>query len=1044
MGKKISYLVIALAIAWSAGSAMGADIGKGNILIEEWHNTGGAVTDNVDTLHSYINAGNLPTRSYWVKAMDRPDGGEDYWGDRMRGYIYPPQTGDYTFWTCSDDDSEVWLSTDDSPANVKMICNVEGWTDYQNWSYSTGSPGTTYKSAAIPLQAGKRYYVEVYHSDGTGGGVVSVGWGGPGIGAGPVLVDGKYLAPFIRDPEPMLGAQSPSPADGAIGVTMPLIQWTAGVTALWHDFYFGTDPNPPFIDRRTFTVYFAAGGLEPGQTYYWKVDEVEADGVTMHYGPVWSFTVQSLDAFAPSPADGATGVLPGLVLTWMAGKDATGQHVFFGSDMTAVAEGAASVDQGTIEETEFNTGALRASTTYYWRVDTITKNGVVEGDVWSFTTLDAGPANKIVYEYWLNIGGTAISNLTSNPRYPNNPDHVEYVDSIDSAVDWADNYGQRYWGWLKPPETGDYTFWVAGDDYQEFWLSTDANPANTTMIANVAGYTGARDFDNAGGTASAAQKSAAIPLKAGEKYFFMVIGKEGGGGDSTSAAWQGPGIPARVIITSEYVDAFALKPLIAFGPLPGNGVVDTVHAPTLSWQAGEFAQQHEVYLGDDPNAMAAADASSPLFKGRQAGTTFDAGELEWGKTYYWRVDEVGATESWKGMVWSFTTADFLPIDDMESYDDDMEAETTIWQTWIDGLTNGTGSQVGYDDSPFAEQTITHNASRQSMPFYFDNDGTFRKGNAQYERTGVPFYSEIEREFSPVQNWTVNEVNALTLYVRGYPVVGTFDVTETSGKISLTGAGADIWGTSDQFSYAYKTLTGDGTMIAQVLSTGTGTSTWAKGGVMIRGTLNGNSAHAMMVLTGGDGNGAAFQNRATDGLDQAANDAASNTTSGTVIAPPYWVKIERMGDSFTGYVSLDGTVWSPLGTAIVPMTDPVYIGLCVTSHQAGENRTFEFSSLSTTGSVTGTWQGAVINSPVHNSVQPLYVTVVDSANKTATVTNDTAVNSATWTEVKIPLTDFAGVNFTKVKKLIIGVGDSANPTADGEGRIFIDDIRGTRR
>ena len=229
MSKKLSFVVVALVLASLTGSAF-AQTGKGNILIEEWFtaNSGQQVTDNCDTLHTYINAGNAPSRAYWIQKLDRPDGGEDYWGGRMRGYIHPPQTGDYTFWTVSDDDSEVWLSTDETPANVKMICNVEGWTDYQNWQYNTGAPGTTYKSAAIKLTAGKKYYVEVYNSDGTGGGCVSVGWGGPGIGAGPVLVDGKYLSPLIRDPEPMLNAQNPLPADKAVGVTAPLIQWSRG------------------------------------------------------------------------------------------------------------------------------------------------------------------------------------------------------------------------------------------------------------------------------------------------------------------------------------------------------------------------------------------------------------------------------------------------------------------------------------------------------------------------------------------------------------------------------------------------------------------------------------------------------------------------------------------------------------------------------------------------------------------------------------------------------------------------------------------------
>jgi len=1034
MSKKLSYLTIALAVALSAASAKAADIGKGNILIEEWLNTSGAVTDNVDTLKAYAQYPDNPTRSYWAQKFERPDAGEDNFGGRLRGYLYPPQTGDYTFWTCSDDDSELWLSTDEDPANATMICNVEGWMPAGAWDGAGGAPGTTFKSAPIKLTAGQKYYVESVFSDGTGGGFVQVGWGGPGVGAGPVLIAGKYLAPIIRDPEPMLSAQAPNPADGAVGVPVgfPVLTWTPGVTAVWQDLYFGTDPNPPLIVARQKakqSAYYYGAGFQAGQTYYWKVDEIEADGVTIREGAVWSFTVQSVKAFQPTPADGATGVLPGLVLTWMSGTDATGEHVYFGSDMAAVAAGDASVDQGDAFDPQFNTGSLRSSTTYYWRVDTVKGGSMVQGDVWSFTTADAGPANKIMYEVWRNIGGTAISALTGNARYPASPDTAQYVDVMESPVDWANTYGQRLWGWIKPPETGDYTFWISGDDSQQLWLSTDGSPANVVLIATVGTYTGAREW-----TKEAGQKSSPIPLVEGEKYFIMALGKENDGGDSTSVAWGGPVIGAGpIVITGEYVDLFALKPLVAFGPGPKSGTVDTLHDLTLTWQAGEQAVTHDVYFGSDANAVTAADQTSPLFMGNQADLSLDVSDLEWNTTYYWRVDEVGAAETWKGNVWSFTTADFLLIEDMESYTD--TEPDRVFDIWVDGYGDDTnGSVVGYLDSAngtFNETTIVH-GGKQAMPFEYDNTSASA--------------SHAERSFSPTQNWTVNGVTDLTLFVRGYPVITEVPVTETGGKMSLTGAGADIWGASDQFTFAYKTLSGDGSMAARVVSIGPGTNTWAKGGVMVRDSLNGNSASAQMVLSantdGAAGNGAAFQNRATTGLDMGANDVTSNTTSGTVIAPPYWVKVERTGETVNGFLSPDGKSWTPMGSAIVALANPVYIGLCVTSHVAGVDRTFEFDSISSTGGVSGAWKGAAISAPVHNSAQDLYVTV-KGGGKQFTQSDPNAVTTNGWTEVKFPLSGFTGVNLTKVDTLTIGVGNPTGQLSGAAGKIFIDDIRVTK-
>lgn len=1023
MSRKWSGLVVVLAVTWATGPAMAGDLGKGNILFEEWFD---ASITSLDTLQSFADYPDSPHGSHWATAWDRPDGGEDYWGCRSRGYLYPPQTGDYTFWVASDDYSIVWLSTDEDPANRVQICGVDGWMNYQDFAGSTGSPGTHFKSAAIPLEAGKRYYVETLMYDGTGGGAISVAWGGPGIGAGPVVVAGEYLAPWIRDPEPLLQATNPVPANGEVGVTMPVIQWTPGPVAAWHDVYFGTDPNPPYVTRIAFNGHFV-GQLEDGATYYWRIDEVDADGAVVGVGSIWSFQALALNAFKPYPADGETGLPPGLILTWMAGRDATGQHLYLSEDPTAVAQGDASADRGSFEQTEFNTGGLRTSTTYYWRVDTITATGIVPGDVWSFTVQDAdGPANKIMYEYWLGIDGTLISSLTGDARYPDSPDHAEYVDSIDSPVDWGDDYGQRFWGWLKPPQTGNYTFWVAGDDLQEFWLSSDASPINTSLICQVTGWTGARDFDGTTGSPGTQQKSSSIPLTAGEKYYFMVIGKEDGGGDSTSAAWQGPGIETRQIITSEYVDLFGLMPLQAFRPSPANGTVDTLHEITLSWSAGEQAEAHEIYLGTDANEVAAADTTSSLFLGRQTDVAFDTGELEWDTTYYWRVDEVTVEETRKGIVWFFTTANYLLIDDMESYTD--EEGNRIYEFWMDGYSNLlSGSIVGYLNPPFTEQTIVH-GGKQSMPFDYDN-------------TKPPYYSEAEMTFSSPQDWTVEDVNALTLFVQGYPPFTEVAVTEVAGKMSVTGSGADIWGNSDEFTYIYKNLTGDGTLVARVVSIGAGANTWAKGGVMIRDSLNGGSAHAMMILTansdGAAGNGACFQYRSE------ADATSTSIDSTSVIAPAYWVKIERMGDYLTGYTSSDGTNWSPMGTIAITMTDPVYIGLCVTSHQVGENRTYEFDNIASTGSVSGVWQGAAIDSPMHSSVQPLYATIIDSTGKTATVTRPAGTNAATWTPGQFPLADFGKVNLAKVETLILGVGDPDNPAPGGMGRIFIDDIRITR-
>ena len=925
------------------------------------------------------------------------------------------------------------VSVWDSNTQTKITAKGIAWGLTTTWASVRPYATTGLTVLATDAAGNAAAWVKFYAKNDTFRGFVRL-WD---VGGHPPVEDIIRAAEYVS-----FKASNPSPANGAVGVTMPLLTWDASAFGLFHDVYFGTTPELTeanlVASHQMFAMFYYAPGLESGATYYWRIDEVEANG-TIRTGDLWHFMTEPLKAYLPSPADGATGLLPGMILSWSKGKAAVEQHVFFGPDEMAVANGDASVDKGNITETTLNTGALRSSTTYYWRVDTVKSDGTEKGDVWSFTTVDGGPANKILHEWWTGISGTAVSGLTGNENYPANPTGREYVSQFEGFVDWGDNYGDRLYGWLKPPQTGDYTFWVAGDDETQCWLSTDTSPSNAAMICNVAGWTPSRDFDNTGGgSGGASQKSAPITLQAGQKYFLMGLHKEGGGGDSIAVAWQGPGIASREIIKAEYVDMVALPPLQAFRPLPANGAVDVIQAPTLSWSAGEKATQHQIYLGDDANAVATADASSSLFKGSQAGTSFDTGDLEWNKTYYWRVDEVadGDPESpWKGPLWSFTTANFIPVDNFESYTDEEGVGARIYETWIDGLANNTGSTVGYWDPPFAERTIVH-GGKQSMPMDYNNINT-------------PYYSEAEREFDPIQNWKVGDVTDLSLFVRGN---AARLVEDPPGQYTISANSVDVWGTADNFRFVYKTLNGDGSISAKVISMTDTTSTWAKAGVMIRESLSADSSYAFMFPTP-DGR-RAFQDRP----GTAASAISAHSATGQVTLP-FWVKVERKGSQFTAYYSTDGKNWTKqpdtenTGTDASPnpqtiaMTGSVRIGLAVASNNAQGGTCFaEFSDVVATGSVSGQFQVADIGtiSP-GNDPAALYVAVEDSSGKVAVVTNpDTGlVNVLEWTEWKIPLSDLAGVNLSKVKKMYIGVGDRKNPVQDGGGRIYIDDIRVTK-
>jgi peptidoglycan/xylan/chitin deacetylase (PgdA/CDA1 family) len=179
-------------------------------------------------------------------------------------------------------------------------------------------------------------------------------------------------------------------------------------------------------------------------------------------------------------------------------------------------------------------------------------SGTLRIDNIKVTTNSSGATGTILREYWTGISGTAISDLTSNTNYPNSPSGSEQLTSLEGTTNWADNYGTRIRGYIHPTSTGDYTFWVAGDDNTELYLSTDENSSNMTRIAYVNGWTNSREWDK-----YSTQQSASMSLTAGQKYYIEVLHKEGIGGDNMAVAWQGPNITQQVIGGS-YLSSYAL------------------------------------------------------------------------------------------------------------------------------------------------------------------------------------------------------------------------------------------------------------------------------------------------------------------------------------------------------------------------------------------------------------------------------------------------------------------------------------------------------
>jgi|GEM_PF-393432 len=726
-------------------------------------------------------------------------------------------------------------------------------------------------------------------------------------------------------------------------------------------------------------------------------------------------------AFDPVPQ--ALEVPREVVLSWRSIDSAQVYDVYLGISSEEVSRADRSdpqgvlVSQGQTATTYDPPGSLEFGRTYYWRIDEVGEDAAVQkGAVLKFTT------EAFAYPITTDIIATASSsqpgmgpgNTVNGSGLDTNDEH-----STDGNAMWLSKNTGPHWIQFEFDQIyALHELWVwNSNQLVEPILGFGARTVKIEYSVDGATWTaleGVPEFGRAPGEPAYKPNTTVSFGGVSGKYVKLTIEANWGGLAQTGLA---------------EVRFFSI-PVYASQPTPATGQKGMGADTILTWRSGRQAAQHRVYLGTEEQAVTSGEA----LVANVSDARFDPGPLNLGTVYYWRIDEVNEAVTpiaRQGEVWNFTTKEYCIADDFESYTDDEGSR--IYESWLDGLTNGEGgSQVGYDTSPFAERMVVH-GGRQSMPVHYNN-------------AALPYVSEAKRTFSPVQDWTVNGVDTLSLWFRGNPIAFQERV---GGSIQISGGGADIWGNSDQFRFAYKYLKGDGSIVAKVHNL-TDSNIWAKAGAMIRGSLDPASTYAFMTPTP-EGR-RAFQNRSTGG-----GTAKSAHSDLGVIRLPLWVKVERKGSNFTGYYSQDGKNWTlcqpdatvnPLSDSTNParitMTDDVYIGLAVTSHNIAMPAIAEFSDVSFTGAVTGDWQVEAIGvEQPSNDPAPLYVAIEDDAGKVKTITHPdpTAVQTLEWRQWLIPFRDFtsAGVSLSRVKRMSIGVGDPGNPIPGGAGVIYIDDI-----
>jgi hypothetical protein len=596
---------------------------QGVITVKEFLDIGGGVTiaDLTNSAKFPNNPDIVDYATYfeWPQSPERdintppPGNVKDSYGIQMQGYFYPPTTGDYIFKIASDDNGRLFLSTDDNPANKKLIALEPQWNPARSFDSTDRRNATnpennsqTYTAtewptkdpvmggAKITLQAGRAYYIEALMKEGGGGDNLAVAVQDPGFAIDASLpIPGQYLSSFDKN-------------SGPVSIV--------------------TQPASATVDEGTPVSFSVVADGTPPYTYQWRKNGANIDGAT---GRVYSIPFAS---FADNGAKfsvvvtGPQGSATSADATLTVNKDTTRPTLvaaYGGADFTSVrvefservdptsattpgnytisggvtVSGAAMINDRTVRLT---TSRQTGGQTYTLTVNNVKDMAATPNTIAPNSTIQFNSAvfktGLVAWERY-NGGGSItqfIDDLANNALPP--PDVTWTTGLFESGRGLGDNYRGRGYAWFKPATTGNYVFIITADDNARLFLSTDDNPANKKAIAAEAQWSDNRQWSSAteeqrsDSYAESEWPSApTITLQAGRSYYLEALWQEGGGGDGCEVTIirEGDATPANGTPASTaggelgiFVDPASLPPVIK---RPPAGLVTYKQGDTLTW-----------------------------------------------------------------------------------------------------------------------------------------------------------------------------------------------------------------------------------------------------------------------------------------------------------------------------------------------------------------------------------------------------------------------------------------------------------------------------
>ncbi len=914
--------VVALWLALGGGSAR-----AGSILREVYAGIGGSTLADLTNNPAFPAS---PSRTVTITDFfETPVDSEDNYGQRLRATFLAPVTGNYRFWIASDDASTLFLSTDASPANRRVIASVSGWTGSRDWGASAEQ-----QSALIPLTAGQSYYIEAQHKEGGGGDNLAVRWLRPdGVDQGPIPLD-QFTA-WGQIPQPPRISQQP--------VAATVVE---GGSATFSVDYDNQGPTQIFWRRN--------GATLPGQI-----------SKTLVVGPValadngarfTAFLTNALGTLVSSEAlltVTADTVRP--VLVSAAFASATQIELLF-SEPVRVPVGAASLSfslapslavtaatqDADLRRIRLTTAAATIGTTYRLTINNVpdraqAANLVAANTGVDLTTSAKGPFLIEAEDFNFNSGQT-IASASVMPYLGGAYAGLQATFNVDFNRG-ADGSSPAYRNDNRIPmdQTGDVSradgAWTLTANYKMGWIG-DGQWYNYTRTIPLGRYRVLVAMSH-GESSSGAIRGSLQRVTAGATTAAQTLEELGTfNGDGTGGWGVNRLVPLR--------DANGAARILQFGGTttlrmnPASGDLD--YLLLVPATAPRIAQQ--------PQGASVVEGRPVTF----AVTTVDNDASAW----QWRSNGVpisgangptftlpGAPLSANGVKYSVVVSNEIGATTSA------EASLVVTRdlvapTVMRAFNNGLGSVVLELDEPVRIPAGPVATVFQLSPALAINSAA--EGDASHRivlavapmtvgtRYTVTLTGVTDRADNPnpiaagsTVSFVASELSPSNL---GQDSVAGTVTRGATGEFDLTAKGGDIGGTTDGAAFAWQAITGNFDLRVRVADL-TITDPYAVAGLMARVGQTGNAIFAG-TFASSTRPGVFFESRGAAGVDA----AVGTLRGGYPVNYPYtWLRLRRAGNELAGFGSMDGQRWTQVGSLTVPLPTQLSVGLALAGRDA---------------------------------------------------------------------------------------------------------------